>query len=354
MSRLVKRRSQKAGLPPGTIVHIGEKKVEKVRIRILDYDEARLEEKEAETIEESFPFKDKPTVTWINIDGLHQLDIIEKLGAHFGLHPLLLEDISNTEQRPKMEDYGDYIFIVLKMLYRHDNSGEIEGEQVSLILGANFVISLQEREGDVFDPVRERIRKAKGRIRKAGADYLAYALLDVIVDNYFVTLENTGEKIEGTEEQLSLDPSPGVLQSVHKLKKEMIFLRKSVWPLRELVSGLERCESPLIHESTSAYLRDVYDHTIQIIDTVESYRDTISGLLDIYLSSISNKMNEVMKVLTIFASIFIPLTFIAGVYGMNFEFMPELKWHWGYFIILLVMLLVVISLVRYFRRKRWL
>ena len=354
MSRLVKRRSQKAGLPPGTIVHIGEKKVEKVRIRILDYDEARLEEKEAETIEESFPFKDKPTVTWINIDGLHQLDIIEKLGAHFGLHPLLLEDISNTEQRPKMEDYGDYIFIVLKMLYRHDNSGEIEGEQVSLILGANFVISLQEREGDVFDPVRERIRKAKGRIRKAGADYLAYALLDVIVDNYFVTLENTGEKIEGTEEQLSLDPSPGVLQSVHKLKKEMIFLRKSVWPLRELVSGLERCESPLIHESTSAYLRDVYDHTIQIIDTVESYRDTISGLLDIYLSSISNKMNEVMKVLTIFASIFIPLTFIAGVYGMNFEFMPELKWHWGYFIILLVMLLVVISLVRYFRRKKWL
>jgi len=354
MSRLVKRRSQKAGLPPGTIVHIGEKKVEKVRIRILDYDEARLEEKEAETIEESFPFKDKPTVTWINIDGLHQLDIIEKLGAHFGLHPLLLEDISNTEQRPKMEDYGDYIFIVLKMLYRHDNSGEIEGEQVSLILGANFVISLQEREGDVFDPVRERIRKAKGRIRKAGADYLAYALLDVIVDNYFVTLENTGEKIEGTEEQLSLDPSPGVLQSVHKLKKEMIFLRKSVWPLRELVSGLERCESPLIHESTSAYLRDVYDHTIQIIDTVESYRDTISGLLDIYLSSISNKMNEVMKVLTIFASIFIPLTFIVGVYGMNFEFMPELKWHWGYFITLLVMLLVVISLVRYFRRKRWL
>jgi len=354
MSRLVKRRSQKAGLPPGTIVHIGEKKVEKVRIRILDYDEARLEEKEAETIEESFPFKDKPTVTWINIDGLHQLDIIEKLGAHFGLHPLLLEDISNTEQRPKMEDYGDYIFIVLKMLYRHDNSGEIEGEQVSLILGANFVISLQEREGDVFDPVRERIRKAKGRIRKAGADYLAYALLDVIVDNYFVTLENTGEKIEGTEEQLSLDPSPGVLQSVHKLKKEMIFLRKSVWPLRELVSGLERCESPLIHESTSAYLRDVYDHTIQIIDTVESYRDTISGLLDIYLSSISNKMNEVMKVLTIFASIFIPLTFIAGVYGMNFGFMPELKWHWGYFIILLVMLLVVISLVRYFRRKKWL
>lgn len=354
MSRLVKRRSQKAGLPPGTIVHIGEKKVEKVRIRILDYDEARLEEKEAETIEESFPFKDKPTVTWINIDGLHQLDIIEKLGAHFGLHPLLLEDISNTEQRPKMEDYGDYIFLVLKMLYQHDNSGEIEGEQVSLILGANFVISLQEREGDVFDPIRERIRKAKGRIRKAGADYLAYALLDVIVDNYFVTLENTGEKIEDTEEQLSLYPSPGVLQSVRKLKKEMIFLRKSVWPLRELVSGLERCESPLIHESTSAYLRDVYDHTIQIIDTVESYRDTISGLLDIYLSSISNKMNEVMKVLTIFASIFIPLTFIVGIYGMNFEFMPELKWHWGYFIILLVMLLVVISLVRYFRKKRWL
>ena len=354
MFRLTKKRSAKIGLPPGTLIHIGERKTEKVRINILDYDEAQFEEEEAKTIEESFPFKDKPTVTWIDIEGIHQVEIIEKLGSHFGLHPLLLEDILNTDQRPKMEDYGDYIFIVLKMLYLGEANNEIEAEQVSLILGSNFVISFQEREGDAFDPVRDRIRNAKGRIRKAGADYLAYTLLDAIVDNYFIILESLGETIEETEEQLTTNPNPETLQLIHALKKEMIFLRKSIWPLREVISGLERCESSLIHESTGAYLRDVYDHTIQIIDTVESFRDMISGMLDIYLSSISNKMNEVMKVLTIFASIFIPLTFVAGVYGMNFSFMPELKWQWGYFGILGVMALVGISLVVYFKRRKWL
>ena len=352
--RLTKKRSEKAGLPPGTLVHIGERKTEKVRIRILDYDEAQFEEKEAKTIEECLPFRDTPTVTWINIEGIHQVEIIEKLGSHFGLHPLLLEDILNTEQRPKMEDYANYIFVVLKMLYSGENKDGIEAEQVSLILGSNFVISLQEREGDVFDPVRDRIRKSKGRIRKTGSDYLAYALLDAIVDNYFLILENVGEKIEETEEQLATNPNPETLQLIHALKKEMIFLRKSIWPLREMVSGLERCESSLIHESTGAYLRDVYDHTIQIIDTVESYRDMISGMVDIYLSSISNKMNAVMKVLTIFASIFIPLTFVAGIYGMNFEFMPELGWHWGYFALLGFMAFVGVSLMVYFKRKRWL
>lgn len=355
MPKLIKKRSQKAGLPPGTLVHIGEQKVERARITILDYDEARFEEKEAKTVEECFPFKDRPTVTWINIDGLHQVDIIEKLGKHFGLHPLLLEDIVNTEQRPKMEDYGDYIFLVLKMLYHRDeDDAEIEGEQVSLILGSNFVISLQEREGDVFDPVRDRIRKNKGRIRKAGPDYLAYALLDAVVDNYFAVLEGVGEKIEDAEQELTANPTPEILQLIRKLKRGMIFLRKSVWPLREVASGLEQCESPLIHESTSIYLRDVYDHTIQVIDTVESYRDMISGMLDIYLSSISNKMNEVMKVLTIFASIFIPLTFIVGIYGMNFANMPELQWRYGYFVIWGVMALVGVSLVVFFRRRKWL
>lgn len=354
MKRLIKKRSHKTGLPPGTLVHVGERKAEKVKIIILDYDEAQFEEKEAKIIEETFPFKDKPTVTWVNIDGLHEAEIIEKLGSYFGLHPLLLEDILNTDQRPKMEDYGDYIFIVLKMLYPDENKDEIEAEQVSLILGSNFVISFQEREGDVFDPVRDRIRKSKGRIRKAGSDYLAYALLDAIVDNYFLILENVGEKIEDTEQQLATNPSPETLQYIRELKNEMIFLRKSVWPLRELINGLERCESTLIHESTGLYLRDVYDHTIQIIDTVESYRDMISGMVDIYLSSVSNKMNEVMKVLTIFASIFIPLTFIAGIYGMNFEFMPELNWRWGYFALLGFIAIVGISLLVYFKRKRWL
>jgi len=340
MRRLITKRSQKAGLPPGTLVHIGKRKAEK--------------EKEAKTIEECFPFKDKPTVTWINIDGIHQVDIIEKLGSYFGLHPLLLEDILNTEQRPKMEDFGDYIFFVLKMLYLGDDKEDMEAEQVSLILGSNFVISFQEREGDVFAPVRDRIRKHKGRIRKAGSDYLAYALLDAIVDNYFLILENVGEKIEDTEQRLAIKPDPETLMSIRELKKEMIFLRKSIWPLREVINGLDRSESPLIHESTNAYLRDVYDHTIQIIDTVESFRDMISGMLDIYLSSLSNKMNEVMKVLTIFASIFIPLTFIAGLYGMNFRFMPELEWQWGYFAVLFVMVLAGGSMLLYFRRKKWL
>ena len=354
MRRLIKKRSEKAGLPPGTLVHIGEMKDENVKIRIIDYDEAQFEEKDAKTIEESFPFKDKPTVTWINIDGLHEVEIIEKLGSHFGLHPLLLEDILNTDQRPKMEDYGDYIFVVLKMIYPGEKKDEIEAEQVSLIFGLNFVISFQEREGDVFNPIRDRILNNKGRIRKAGADYLAYSLLDAIVDNYFLILENTGEKIEDTEQQLATNPSPETLQYVREMKNEMIFLRKSIWPLRELINGLERSESTLIHESTGAYLRDVYDHTIQIIDTIESYRDMISGMVDLYLSSISNKMNEVMKVLTIFASIFIPLTFIAGIYGMNFEFMPELKWHWAYFGFWGVVILVTGFMVFYFRRKKWL
>ena len=354
MRRLIRKRSEKAGLPPGTLVYVGEKKVENVKITIIDYDETQITEKEAAAIEECFPFKDKPTVTWINIDGLHEVDIIEKLGNHFGLHPLLLEDILNTEQRPKMEESENYIFFVLKMIFSVDEDKEIKAEQVSLILGHNFVISFQEREGDVFNPVRDRIRKSKGRIRKVGADYLAYALLDAIVDSYFSVLENVGEKIEDTEQQLTLNPTTQTLQLIRKLKNEMIFLRKSVWPLRELISGFLRLETSLVQQATGVYIRDVYDHTIQVIDTIESYRDMISGMLDIYLSSLSNKMNEVMKVLTIFASIFIPLTFVAGVYGMNFENMPELKWQWGYFGLLGFMALIGITLVLYFKRKKWL
>jgi magnesium transporter len=354
MHRLIRKRSEKAGLPPGTLVHVGEKKAEKVKISIIDYDENQITEKEAATVEECFPFKDKPTVTWINIDGLHEVDIIEKLGNHFGLHPLLLEDILNTEQRPKLEESENYVFIVLKMIFSVDDEEETQAEQVSLILGPNWVISFQERQGDVFNSVRDRIRKSKGRIRRVGADYLAYALLDAIVDGYFSVLENIGEKIEDTEQQLTTNPSPQTLQLIRKLKNEMIFLRKSIWPLRELISGLLRLETSLVQQSTVVYIRDVYDHTIQVIDTIESYRDMISGMLDIYLSSISNKMNEVMKVLTIFASIFIPLTFFAGIYGMNFENMPELKWQWGYFGLLGFMAIIVIILVIYFKRKKWL
>ncbi len=350
----VKRRSKKVGLPPGTLVHIGEKKTEKVRISIIDFDELRFEEREVKTIEECLPIKDKPTVTWINVDGIHQVEVVDRIGRCFKLHPLLLEDVVNTDQRPKMEDYGDYIFIVLKMLYYYEKESEIRSEQVSLFLGSNFVLTFQEKEGDVFTPIRDRIRNGKGRIRKMGSDYLAYSLLDAIVDNYFAILEKIGEKVEDIEEDLVTNPSTETIHSIHNLKREMIYLRKSVWPLREVVSRLERWDSALIKDTTVIYLRDVYDHTIQVIDAVETFRDILSGMLDIYLSSISNRMNEVMKVLTIIATIFIPLTLIAGLYGMNFRYMPELEWRWGYPIVIIVMSIIGISMLIYFRRRKWL
>ena len=352
--RLFKRHAKKAGLPPGTLVHVGERKIEKVRIRYIDYDEQELREKEAANIEECFPFKATPTVTWINIDGLHEVEIIEKLGKQFEFHPLVLEDILSTEQRPKYEDFDNYIFIVLKMLYYNQELQAIESEQISVLLGENFVITFQERVGDVFEPIRERIRNSKGRIRKMGPDYLAYALTDAIVDSYFAILENVGEKIESMEEDLVSDPTEKILQQIHAMKREMILMRKAVWPLREVISGVQRSETSVIKESTQIYLRDVYDHTIQIIDTIESFRDMVSGMLDIYMSSISNKMNAVMKVLTIIATIFIPLTFVAGIYGMNFEHMPELKWKWAYGGVWVIMAVITLIMLTYFRRKKWL
>ena len=277
---------------------------------MINYDSTNFQERPVNTIEEAFSFKDEASVTWLNIDGVHKPEIIEQVGTHFGLHPLVLEDIANTGQRPKMEDFDDYIYVVLKMLRFDAKENETKAEQVSIILGRDFVISFQEREGDVFDTVRERLRNNKGRIRKMGADYLTYALIDAIVDHYFVILENLGETIEDIEDKLVTNPSRETLRTIHDLKREMIFLRKSVWPLREVISRLERSESALINKSTCVYLRDVYDHTIQVMDAVETFRDMLSGMLDIYLSSVSNRMNEVMKVLTVIATIFIPLTFL--------------------------------------------
>ncbi len=349
-----KRHTKKAGLPPGTLVHVGERKLESVRITVIDYDENNFQEKQVPRIEDCFQFKATPTVTWINIDGLHEVEVIEKIGKQYGLHPLILEDILHVGQRPKYEDLESYIFVVLMMLRFDEENQTTLSEQVSLVLGPNFVISFQESIGDVFEQIRDRIRNAKGKIRKMGADYLMYALLDAIVDGYFGILEKIGDKIESMEEELVNDPSQRTLHQIHNLKREMVFLRRSVWPLRESISGLERSESALIKETTGLYLRDVYDHTIQVIDTVESFRDMISGMLDIYLSSISNRMNAVMKVLTIIATIFIPLTFVAGIYGMNFEYMPELKWRWGYAAVWLVMLAVAGAMIVYFKRKKWL
>ena len=315
-----KRHSTKPGLPPGELVHIGEHSTEKVKISIIDYNQDHWEEKKVDSIEECFAYKDTPTVTWIDIEGIHDAAVMEKVGEYFGLHPLILEDIMNSEQRPKMDDLDDVVFIVAKMLYYDENQTEITIEQISFVLGQNFVLSFQERSKDVFAPVRERIRKAKGRIRSMGPDYLVYALLDGIVDHYFVVLEAFGDRIESMEDELLSQPSSDTLETIHKMKKELISLRKSVWPLREVIGSLERGEPQLIREKTQVFIRDLYDHTIQVMETVETYRDMMAGLQDLYLSSVSNKMNEVMKILTIVATIFIPLTFIAGVYGMNFSF----------------------------------
>jgi magnesium transporter len=354
MAKSFKKISKNKGLSPGTVVYIGEEKTAEVKISVIDYTETDFVKRVGVQAEDCFPFKDKDSVTWINVDGVHNTDIIEKIGEYFDLHPLVTEDIGNTTQRPKAEDFDKYIFVVLKMLYFVELGEEIEVEQVSLILGKNFVISFQEREGDVFDSVRERIEKAKGRIRKMGSDYLLYSLIDAVVDNYFSVLEKMGDRIEELEEDIVARTAPESLHNIHKSKKDLILLRRSVWPLRELVNSLAREKTSLISANVIIYFRDVYDHTIQVIDTVENFRDMLSGLHDTYLSSLSNKMNEIMKVLTMFASIFIPLTFIAGIYGMNFNFMPELNWRWGYFTVWGIILLVGGTMLLYFKRKKWL
>jgi magnesium transporter len=352
MSKLLRKQAKKAGLPPGSLVYTGEKVDEKVSISIIEYDEQHFQEREIASFDECLLLKNKPGVTWIKVDGIHAVENLQKLGDCFKLHPLVLEDILNTDQRPKIEDFDDYIYIVLRLInYAADN--ELSSEQISLILGSNFLISFQESDGAVFAPVLERLRTSKGRIRKTGADYLAYALMDLIVDNYFVVLEKFGEAIEYLEEEVVKQPTPGTLRDIHRFKYDMILLRKSVWPLREVIARLDRRESDLIQEATGIYFKDVYDHTIIAIDNIETYRDILSGMLDIYLSSISNRLNEVMKVLTVIATIFMPLTFLAGVWGMNFKYMPELNWIWGYPAALSLMIVIALCMVRYFRRKKW-
>ncbi len=354
MTRKFKKRASKIGLPPGTLVHVGEKKTEQTRIEIIDYDDKQLRQKEAQTIEECFPFRDEPTVTWINIDGLHEVDLIEKLGVHFNIHSLVLEDILHTGQRPKAEDFGKYLYVVLRSLSYSEKQDEILEEQISMLIGSNYVISFQEQAGDEFNPVRERIKSGRFQMNKRKADFVAYSLIDAVVDNYFLILEKMGEKIESLEDELLDHPTPATLQTIHRLKRKLITLRKSAWPLREVIGGLERGESSLFQKSTTIYLKDVYDHSIRVIDTIETYRDMVSGMLDMYLSNLSNKLNEVMKVLTIISTIFIPLTFLAGIYGMNFDFMPELRWRWGYFAIWGIMIMIGVGMIFYFRKKKWL
>jgi magnesium transporter len=353
--RFPARSTKKVGAPPGTLVHVGERKQEKTHLHLYRYDRKLLDERQIESREIDAILSSRPPgeVTWLNLDGVHDPALIQEIGRSLNIHPLVLEDILHTEQRPKLEDYEGYLFIVLKMLFFDPALGEVRGEQVSILLGADFVVSFQELEGDVFETIRDRLRGSKGRIRQMGADYLAYALLDAVIDNYFVLLEHIGNELELLEEELIERPSPALMHRIHEYKREMILLRKAVWPLREVIGKLQRQPPPLVAETTGPFLRDIYDHTIQVIDTIETFRDLLAGLLDIYLSSMSNRLNEVMKVLTIIATIFIPLTFLAGVYGMNFEHMPELHWRWGYPSVWLMMIAVAVGMLWFFRKKRW-
>jgi magnesium transporter len=353
MTGNTRKRSAKTGLPPGSLVHVGEKREDPVRIRLLAYGEEHLSEHEYEDVKDCRPVRDGKTVNWLSVGGVHDAGVIEDMGRSFKLHPLMLEDVMNTDQRPKFEDYGDYIFVVVKRIVPDGKDRLIKTEQISLVLGNDYVVTFEEGVGDVFDAVRQRIRTAKGRIRQMGADYLLYTFLDAVVDNYFTVMEKLGEKVEILEEALVTKPGQATLKSIHNLKREMIYMRRSVWPMREVVGSLDRGETCLVSDQMSVYLRDVYDHVVQVMDAIETYRDMLSGMLDIYLSSVSNRLNEVMKVLTIIATIFMPLTFIAGVYGMNFQHMPELKTLWGYPACLGLMAAISVFMVLYFKRKKW-
>jgi magnesium transporter len=347
------KRSRKTGLPPGSLVHIGLERAEKTRITVLDYDETHVEEREIQSIEELAPYIGKPSVTWIDVVGIHEPKVIEQIGCQFHIHPLLMEDIMNTTQRPKIDDLGKYICLILKLITFDEKTMELQIEQLSLLFSDDFVLSFRETESGIFNTLRDRIRNSLGRIRKMGTDYLTYTLMDAVVDHYFVVMERMGEKIDSLENEVVANPKRETLRGVQQLRDEILLVRRSVWPLREVVSLLEKAESPLVDKSSSLFFRDVYEHTIQVMDTVDTYRDILSGMFDIYLSSISNRLNEVMKVLTIIATLFMPLTFLAGVYGMNFEHMPELKWQYGYFMLWGVMIVIALAMLVYFRKKKW-
>jgi magnesium transporter len=346
--------SKKYGMPPGSLVYTGDKDVgEPVVITLAHFNADEYIEKNIASLEECRECIKPGAITWVNISGIHNPGVIKQLGDIFHLHPLLLEDVLNTEGRSKIDDYEDYLFLVLKMINYQPDSELLDHEHVCIVIRKGVVISLQEREGDVFGPIRERLRKAKGRIRKSGSDYLTYALMDMIVDHYFLVLEELGEKIEDFENMVLTAPDPAVLESIHKLKRQVIYIRKAVWPVREIAGGLLRGDSELIGRDTQIYIRDVYDHSIQVVETIEMYRDLLASILDIYLSSINNRMSEVMRVLTVIATIFIPLTFLAGVYGMNFEYMPELDHRYAYPVVWVVFIIIGGGMMAWFRYRKW-
>ncbi|GFO62603.1 magnesium/cobalt transporter CorA [Geomonas paludis] len=351
----IRKRSKKAGLAPGTLIHMGRDKAGATRVDMVFYDETHLEKHPVGTLDQCLIKKGAPGVTWVNVEGLSDLEVLRHFGSCYGIHPLVLEDILATDQRPKAADYGEYLYVVLKMIALDEESAEIKSEQVSLVLGRNYLISFQEGlEGDVFEQVRARLANEKARLRAMGPDLLLHALLDVIVDHYFLVLEQLADRIEDIEDELIDNPTTATVQAIYGLKRQLLFLHKVFWPLREVVSSLQRRDSQLIQDTTVIYLRDLYDHTVQVLDTLETLREMLSGMLDIYLSSVSNRLNEVMKVLTIIATIFMPLSFIAGWYGMNFKAMPELDWPYGYPAVFVLCLTIAGGMLVYFKKKRWL
>jgi magnesium transporter len=354
IGRFVRRASKRPGSAPGTVVHTGPRRVEATRVQIFRYSQDALTEESTGTLPETLDVPEAGSgVLWLNVEGLHDVKLLERIGAALELHPLAVEDVASIGQRPKLEEYDDHLFLVAHMLTLAGDAGHVVDEQVSLMVGRGFVVTFQEAPGDVFEAVRERLREGRGRIRSRGADYLAYTLLDAIVDHYFVVLEKLGEVVEELEEEVLERPTRRTMHRVHGLKRELLAVRRSIWPLREMLSGFLRVESALVDEGTRLYLRDVYDHCYQLIDSVEILREVGSGLRDLYLSNVSNRTNEVMKVLTIMASVFIPLTFVAGVYGMNFEYMPELEMRWAYPAVLGFMLVAALAMLWIFRSRGW-
>ncbi|MGR9012723.1 MAG: magnesium/cobalt transporter CorA [Gammaproteobacteria bacterium] len=354
MSESLSYASEKSGLPPGSLVHVGEVHKHEHKITVIDYNKTTLNKSTIKTIDELLPYKTTDTTTWVIIDGLKDVSIIDAIGQHFDIHALVLEDILNTHQRPKFEEFDDFLYIVIKAIALAVDEFNVEYEQVSLLLLNKFVFTFKEKPDAIFDPIFNRLNNEKSHLRTLGTDYLTYVIMDSIVDEYFTLQDTFDELIETVEDELLSNPSAQTLTTIQKIKRELIFLRRTVSPLRELLASIQRSESQLINDKTKRYFGDVYDHAIRVTEAIESYRDLIAGMLDIYLSSVSNKMNETMKVLTVFASIFIPLTFIAGVYGMNFEYMPELKWKWSYPVLWLVFIGVSIFLLRFFKKKKWL
>lgn len=353
-----KKRTQKykkhIGLAPGTLVYTGEKHENELFIECIDYSPTSFEICEHKDVEKTFHYKDTDSITWINFNGLNHISAIEKIGDHYNLHPLILEDIVNTNQRPKIDEYEDYIFVIVKMVY-YDENEKLVVEQVSFVMGDNYVLTFQETEGDVFESVRNRIKVGKGRIRGLKSDYLLYALLDAVADHYYVVAETMGNKIEDLEDDLFTGLAPdGISQQIQSLKKELLRIRRAIFPMREIINRIEKSEHRLIDKKNMQFFSDIYDHIIQLSDTIDIYREMVWSLMDMYMTNISNKMNEVMKVLTIIATIFIPLTFIAGIYGMNFDHMPELHYKNAYFVVWGVMLFIFIAMIIYFKRKKWL